>query len=137
MNFPHLKKGLPVFDQTVGALIEDLGQRGLYERVLVVAVGAFGCTPRITTGVGNPGGRDHWPHAFSALLAGGGIAPGQILGATDRYGERPSHRPVSPTDLLATIYSALGIDPHATVLDQLGRPMPILPDGQPIVELFS
>jgi hypothetical protein len=130
----------PYYDQTVTALIEDIHRRGLNRRVLVVATGEFGHTPRINyqvgtqTGVQQPG-RDHWPRAMSVLVSGGGLRMGQVVGATTAKGEDPKDRPLTPNDLWATIYRHLGIDPNHTFPDHTGRPMPILPFGEPIREL--
>lgn len=130
----------PPFDQAVSALIEDVYARGLDRKVMVVVTGEFGHTPRISyqkgtgTGVMQPG-RDHWPGAMSILVSGGGLRMGQVVGSTDRLGERPQDRPLSPDDLWATVYRHLGIDTEQTFLDRSGRPMPILPDGGPIREL--
>lgn len=136
-HFPAMKNHLlPVFDQLFSALIEDLWQRGLNERVIVMAIGEFGRTPRIFSD-GRPGGpgRGHWAQAFSAVVAGGGIRGGQVVGSTDAKGEAPRDRPVTPQDLLATLYANLGIDPHASVSDSEGRPLPILPNAKVIPEL--
>jgi hypothetical protein len=124
----------PFMDQGLSALIEDLHARGLDRRVLVVAVGEFGRTPRL---VQNSGliGRDHWPEAQSALVACGGLRTGQVVGATNSKGEFPSERPLSPKDLLATVYRHLGIDPSLTLRDFAGRPFPVLAEGEPIREL--
>jgi uncharacterized protein (DUF1501 family) len=141
---------LPVFDQAVSALIEDIYARGLDKRVLVVVTGEFGRTPRITreastgggvgsgaTGTVQPG-RDHWPAAFSMLWSGGGIQTGGVIGASDKRGETVASRPHTPGDFLATIYHHLGIDAaHATLEDFTGRPVPILREGRPIPELLG
>lgn len=146
--FDALKFRLPVFDQAVTALIEDLYDRGLDRRVLLVVTGEFGRTPRISyvassgggvasaaQGVVQPG-RDHWPNANSMLFAGGGIQTGQVIGATDSRGEEVIERRVGPGDFLATIYRHLGIDAQNISLPDLaGRPVPILREGQPIPEL--
>ncbi len=126
----------PLFDQTVSALIEDLGNRGLDEKVLLVVAGEFGRTPTIRNFDGVPG-RDHWGHAGCALVYGGGMQMGQVIGATNPKGERPSERPIVPQDLLATIYHFLGIDPHHMLVDPEGRPLPILPHGTTIPELLG
>jgi hypothetical protein len=132
----------PPFDQAVSALIEDLHSRGLDQRVLLVVTGEFGHTPRISyqkgtgTGVMQPG-RDHWPQAMSILVSGGGLRMGQVVGSTNRLGEIPHDRPLSPNDLWATVYRHLGIDTQQTFPDHSGRPLPILPDGEPIRELIS
>jgi uncharacterized protein (DUF1501 family) len=124
----------PFMDQAVSALIEDVYARGLDGKVLIVAAGEFGRTPRLTHAAGLIG-RDHWPDAMSALISGGGLRMGQVIGATNRRGEYPADRPLTPQDLLATIYRHLGIDPRAEFRDFSGRPIPILPEGEPIREL--
>ena len=131
-NFNALKKNLlPKFDQAVAALVADLHQRGLADRVLVMAMGEFGRTPRI-----NPGaGRDHWPGAMSVLYAGGGLRMGQVIGATDSRAEYPTSRPCTPGCILATMYQVLGIDIHHPFYDQAQRPLPVLNEGRAIEEL--
>lgn len=119
-----------VYDMAVTALIDDLHARGLNEKVLVLAWGEFGRTPRI-----NRGGRDHWPSSMSVLLAGGARGMGQVIGATNARGERPQDRPLHPNDVLATVYRHLGIDHHRAFVNPQGRPIPLLPDGEPIAEL--
>jgi hypothetical protein len=131
-NFQILKStNLPLFDRTVSALISDLHDRGLGKRVLVVCYGEFGRSPRVSNGAG----RDHWPGAMFALLAGGGLKMGQAIGSTDGRGEYPRTRPVGPQDLLVTIYHVLGIDYRQVFHDNSGRPIPILNEGKPIEEL--
>jgi Protein of unknown function (DUF1501) len=125
----------PFMDQALSALIEDVYARGLDRKVLVVAAGEFGRTPRLTH-AGGLIGRDHWPAAQSALVSGGGLRMGQVIGATNRRGESPAERPLTPKDLLATIYRHLGIDHRAEFRDLSGRPVPILPEGEPIRELI-
>ncbi|MGL4551059.1 MAG: DUF1501 domain-containing protein [Gemmataceae bacterium] len=126
----------PFMDEAVSALIEDLHVRGLDRRVMVVCVGEFGRTPRVVHhAASGVSGRDHWPQAYSALVAGGGIRGGQIVGATNARGEYPKERPLTPQDLLATAYRHLGIDPNHEFRDTLGRPIPVLPHGEPIREL--
>ena len=125
----------PFMDQALSALIEDVYARGLDRKVLIVAAGEFGRTPRLTHASGLIG-RDHWPDAQSALISGGGLRMGQVIGATNRRGEYPAERPLTPRDLLGTIYRHLGIDHRAEFRDQSGRPIPILPDGEPIRELI-
>jgi hypothetical protein len=132
---------LPRFDQAVTALVEDLYVRGLDKKVLLVVTGEFGRTPRINSAVGTETrvmqpGRDHWPNAMSVLVAGGGIRTGQVVGSTNSRGEHPQDRPLTPNDLWATIYRHLGIDPEISFPDHSGRPMPILPFGEPIAELL-
>jgi uncharacterized protein (DUF1501 family) len=141
--FEQMKKRCPNYDRAVTALIEDLHDRGLDRRVMVVVTGEFGRTPRISHAVGtltkvSQPGRDHWPYAMSILFAGGGIRGGQIIGATDRFGERPARRRLGVRDFLATLYRHLGINaPNVAVKDQTGRPIPILPEGEPIAELVA
>jgi hypothetical protein len=139
--FNDLGHRLPIYDRCVSALIEDLAARGLDEKVLLIVTGEFGRTPRITyeigsqTGVSQPG-RDHWPNAMSVLVAGGGLKLGQVVGSTTSKGENPKDRPLNPNDLWATMFRHLGIDyANTNFLDHRGRPMSILPNGQPIAEL--
>lgn len=135
--YDDLAVRLPIYDQAVTALIEDLYDRGLDKRVLLVVTGEFGRTPRIEntvgsqTGVKQPG-RDHWPQAMSLLVSGGGLRMGQVIGSTNSRGEHPKDCPLTPNDLWATVYQHLGIDPERTFPDYQGRPMPILPFGKPI-----
>lgn len=133
---------LPIYDQAVSALIEDVYQRGLDRRTLIVVTGEFGRTPRLESSVGSQTGvmqpgRDHWPQAMSMILAGGGMRTGQIVGSTDSKGERPADRPLKPEDLWATVYRHLDIDYHQSFPDLRGRPMPILAEGEPIKELLA
>lgn len=132
--FDIMRQRGPQFDQSVSALMEDLEDRGMHDEVLVVAVGEFGRTPRIHVHNGCPG-REHWGPAGCALVYGGGLASGQIVGSTNDKGEHPHERPLTYQSLLATIYHSLGIDPSHTFINQAGRPVPILPSGEPITEL--
>ena len=139
--FDDCKWRLPVYDQALTALIEDIYQRGLDRRVLIVATGEFGRTPKITTqrgtqtGVMQPG-RDHWPQAMSVLVSGGGMRTGQVIGATNEKGEHPVERLLTPNDLWASVYRHLGIDHQHTLYDLQSRPMQILPFGDPIREIL-
>ncbi|REJ90525.1 MAG: DUF1501 domain-containing protein [Planctomycetota bacterium] len=146
--FDALSFRAPYFDQAVSALIEDVYDRGLDKRVLVVVTGEFGRTPKISYVASSGGGvasgpagtvqpgRDHWPRAGSILFAGGGIQTGQVIGATDPRGEDPVSRRVGPHDFLATIYHHLGIDYANTAPENFaGRPVPIVTNGAPIAEL--
>lgn len=139
--FADLRVRLPIYDQAITALVEDIYQRGLDRKVMVIVTGEFGRTPRINsttgsqTGVMQPG-RDHWPQAMSMLVCGGGMRTGQVIGSTNPKGEHPQDRPLVPNDLWATMYRHLGVNPHAAFPDHNGRPMPILPDGQLIDELL-
>lgn len=133
--FEQMKIRLPVLDQVVSALIEDLYQRGLQNDVLLVVMGEMGRTPKLSNFQGQPG-REHWGRAMSVLLAGGGMRMGQVVGSTNERGEEPADRPVTPNDLQATWYRHLGIPTNTEFQDQLGRPVPIVPRGEPIRELF-
>jgi len=128
---------LPVLDHSISALIEDLYDRGLDQRVLFVFCGEFGRTPKIQyqDPSGRPG-RDHWSRAMSVFLAGGGLKMGQVIGATNSKAEEPIDRAMNSNCLLATIYKRFGINPSQTLPDRLGRPMAILPEGEAIRELF-
>jgi uncharacterized protein (DUF1501 family) len=122
-------------DPALSALIEDIYDRGLDKKIMVVACGEFGRTPRLNTNNGCLG-RDHWPGAMTALVSGGGLRMGQIVGATNSKAEYPTERPMSPQHLLATIYRHLGIDHRAALVDFFGRPIHILSEGEPIRELI-
>jgi hypothetical protein len=131
-NFQLVRDHGGKLDQGVSALIDDLDQRGLLERTTVVVWGEFGRTPRIN----GAAGRDHWPQVSCALLAGGGMRTGQVIGATNRLGEFAKERPVHMQEIIATIYHNLGIDPTATALvDPTGRPQHLVDFG-PIKELI-
>ncbi|MFM2094759.1 MAG: hypothetical protein RIS70_1883 [Planctomycetota bacterium] len=134
--FTIMRQRGPQFDQSVSALIEDLEQRGMRDEVLVVVAGEFGRTPRVHVHKGCPG-REHWGPAGCALVYGGGFAMGQVVGSTNSLGETPQDRPVTYQDLLATIYESLGIPLSQTFVNETGRPVPLLPAGQPIAELTS
>jgi uncharacterized protein (DUF1501 family) len=124
---------LPRWDQAYSALLQDLEDRGLSDNVMVVAWGEFGRTPKVNS----TGGRDHYPNVFSASVSGGGIQGGRVVGESDSKGAEPKERPVQPQDVLATMYRHLGIDVAKQYLDHGGRPVPVLPFGTPIDELFS
>jgi len=131
---------LPVFDQAIAALIDDLYQRGLDRKVMLIVSGEFGRTPRINPQKGTSSkvvqpGRDHYPAAMSVLVSGGGMPTGQVIGATTAKGERPKNRRLDPNDLLATVYRFLGIDYERMIPDASGRPVPLIPHGTPISEL--
>jgi hypothetical protein len=134
--FTDAKVRLPIYDQAITALVEDLHTRGLDKKVLLIVTGEFGRTPRITYDNGRPG-RDHWPSAMSVLVSGMGMRTGQVVGSTNAKGEHPKDRPLTPNDLWATMFQHLGIDyKHTAFLDHNGRPMPILENGEPIAELI-
>jgi uncharacterized protein (DUF1501 family) len=129
----NLRRRLPIYDQAFSALIEDLAERGLSERVLVVACGEFGRGYRIDANAG----RGHWCRAMHAVLSGGGIRTGQIIGSTTSNGAEPADRPLGPGDLLASIYRVLGIDHDTYLPDHQGRPTRLVEHGEPIRELFT
>ena len=142
-----LQKGyedyLPKVDAAVATLFEDLDDRGLLDTTLVLLCGEFGRTPRMNNG-GNGGaprsmgtpGRDHWGDAMFCLMGGGGVKGGQVIGSTDKLGQRPATRAVTPCNVHATIYQVLGIDPKINLLDPTGRPVAVLDDPTPIAELL-
>ena len=132
-NFSRLRFLLPVLDHGLAALATDLDERGMLDDVSIVVWGEFGRTPRVNTS----GGRDHWPAAGMALLAGGGMRGGQALGATDRTGSAVVSRPVHYQDVMATLYHNLRIDPaQTTLVDPAGRPQHLVDQGRPIAELL-
>jgi uncharacterized protein (DUF1501 family) len=134
--FECLKSILPQYDRSVYALLTDLHDRGLADDVAVVIWGEMGRTPRVGTQRGTVGGRDHWPQSGFALLAGGGFTTGQAVGATNDKGERPVGAPYTPQNVLATLYTHLGIDLQTTLPDHTGRPMYLLDDTSPIKEVL-
>ena len=137
-NFSQLRdRLLPNTDRAVPTLIDDLASRGLLDETLIVWMGEFGRSPRVinTAKFGN-NGRDHWPQCYTALFAGAGITPGAVYGSSDRIGAYPSTDPVTPDDLAATMFWALGIEPTTEFHDTLKRPLPIA-SGKPITALFS
>jgi hypothetical protein len=123
---------LPPTDAAFAALVEDLADRGLLDETLVVLMGEFGRTPRFNEW----GGRDHWPNCYSLVLAGGGIQPGGVYGASDRIGSTPTRDPVGPADLLATVYHLLGIEREQTLRDLEQRPLPLC-EGSPVPGLLA
>jgi hypothetical protein len=148
--FDALRFRAQAYDQAVSALIEDIHERGLAKRVLVVVTGEFGRTPKVnyqpSTGAGNASapagtkqpGRDHWARAFSNIWAGGGIETGRFIGATDRLGEDSIERICGAGDFLSTIYHHLGIDSSKITINNFnGRPTPIVDHGKPIPELLG
>jgi hypothetical protein len=121
----------PMFDQAYTALLDDLHERGLLETTLIVAMGEFGRTPQL-----NPrGGRDHWPGCWTILFAGAGVRGGQVIGSSDRTGSEPKDRPVTPAEVAASVYRALGIDPGTRLPGPDSQPMPLV-EAAPISELF-
>jgi len=135
--FGALRDRLPKWDQTVAALINDLDERGMLESTLVVALGEFGRTPKISTLTGQTQpGRDHWANAMSVLMAGGGTPGGTVVGATDRNGYSAIERVLSPENFVSTIYSKLGIDPNKILYTPQGRPTHLVSNPEPITELM-
>src|SRR5581483_7971493 len=136
--FPGLRKRLPTFEGTIAALIEDLEQRGLLDTTLVVALGEFGRTPKISTLPSGKGpGRDHWSNAMSVLFAGGRTPGGQVIGATDRNGYAAKDRVLSPENFASTVYRKLGINPDKILYTPAGRPTHLVSDPTPIAELMG
>lgn len=134
-----MKNVLPVLDNAVGSLVDDLHVRGMLDSTVVIVMGEFGRTPRMNT-TGVPGadpvpGRDHWGEVMSVLVAGGGFAGGRVIGSSNARGEVPKDRPVTPQDFLATLYRQLGIDPETKFVNRAGRPVSIGSTGQVITEL--
>ena len=139
--FQDARARLPVFDRAVAALVEDIYDRGLDKKVMLIVAGEFGRTPRINPQKGTSSkvvqpGRDHYPGAMSVLVAGGGMQTGQVVGSTTAKGVQPKDRKLDPNDLLATVYRHLGIDHQKMVPDNSGRPVPLIPYGEAIRELL-
>ncbi|MCA9075254.1 MAG: DUF1501 domain-containing protein [Planctomycetaceae bacterium] len=133
-NFGHLNRYLPTFDTGISALVEDIYARELDKDVTVVVWGEFGRTPKIN----DKAGRDHWAPVQAALLAGGGMRVGQVIGSTDKTAAYADDRPIDYRDILATVYHNLGINPHQFIRDINDRPVPIMPDSaRPIPELIT
>jgi arylsulfatase A-like enzyme len=126
---------MPGFDRAFYGLISDLDQRGLLDETLVVVLSEHGRTPKLSSA--NGGGRDHWAQAYTALFAGGGTARGKVVGKTDKIGGTVTDRPVSPKDLLATVYHLLGYDPETTLRDKTGRPQPLLSVGSVVRDILA
>jgi hypothetical protein len=135
-HYPRMRNELmPGFDRGFSGLIADLDQRGMLDETLVVVLSEHGRTPKVSKAKG--GGRDHWSQAYSALFAGGGVARGRVVGKTDAIGGTVVDRPVSPKDVLATIYHLLGYDPETTLTDRTGRPVPLVPNAQVIRDILG
>jgi Protein of unknown function (DUF1501) len=130
--FDSLDRKLPEFDQSVSALLTDMGERGTLDDTLVVVMGEFGRTPKLN----KDAGRDHWGQAGSLLFAGAGVKPGQVIGKTDKHGAYATQRPVSPADVCYTILDSLGIDPRKQLSTPDGRPLEVLDSGELVKELF-
>ncbi|QDU18949.1 DUF1501 domain-containing protein [Urbifossiella limnaea] len=133
-NFEILRTNeLPHFDQTFTALMEDLSASGLLDETLVVVMSEMGRTPRVNANAG----RDHWTFCYSVVFAGGGVRGGTVYGASDAHAAYVKDRPVTPADVCATIYQALGIDPDSTVPDRGGRPVSVGQNGRPIADILA
>ncbi len=126
---------LPGFDAAVSSLLTDLGERGLLDETLVLCLTEHGRTPKLSS-EDRGGGRDHWSRAYSVMLAGAGIRPGTVVGATNADGGFVQDRPTSPEDILATVYHLAGVDPESTIPDRLGRPVRIVNNGAVVGELL-
>ena len=131
-NFQQLKKQLPQIDRGIANMIQDLHDRGLADDVVTIMWGEFGRTPKINMNAG----RDHWSPVMGALIAGGGLKMGQAVGASTARGERPKDRPYTASQVLSTVYRAVGIDPAMTFTNGNGRPMYVLDDRAPVAELL-
>jgi hypothetical protein len=135
-HYPRMKNELlPGFDRAWAGLIADLDQRGLLDETLVMCLSEHGRTPKLQNVSG--GGRDHWSRVYSALFAGGGIARGKVVGRSDKHAGTVTERPVSPKDILATLYHLMGVDPHTMLTDRSGRPIPLVPDGSVVTEMLA
>jgi hypothetical protein len=133
LGFDSLRRGfLPRWDRAFAALLDDMKERGLLEKTLVLAWGEFGRTPRVNA----QAGRDHYPNVFSGVMFGGNVKGGRVIGSSDAHGAFPKDNPKTPQDVLATVYDHLGVDIHKQYLNRAGRPISVLPFGEPIKELF-
>jgi uncharacterized protein (DUF1501 family) len=131
--YSDLKKVFPETDAALATLLEDLHDRGLLDSTVVAWMGEFGRTPKMDSPTG---GRGHWPHCYSILLAGGGIRGGVVHGSSDKLSAFPRENPVPPEDILATLYRCLGIDPHTMIADPLGRPLALC-EGKALPALLA
>jgi hypothetical protein len=140
-NFAPLRDlHCPKLDSGLSALLEDMEQRGMLKETMVIAIGEFGRSPRLgvsTSGNGNaPDGRDHWPYCYTSLIAGAGIRRGALYGKSDATASSPAENPVHPIQILATVYHALGIDPHTIVYNHLNQPRELV-QAEPVTALFG
>lgn len=134
-HYPRMRQELcPGLDRALFGLISDLDQRGMLDETLVCVLSEHGRTPRINRATG--GGRDHWSNAYTCLFAGGGVPRGTVIGRTDKQGAEVAERPVSPKDVLATVYHLLGFDPDTQLTDRIGRPVPLV-NGHVVPELIA
>jgi hypothetical protein len=135
-HFPRLKNELlPGLDRALAGLVADLDARGLLDETLVLCLSEHGRTPKLQNVPG--GGRDHWSQVYSGIFAGGGVARGKVVGKSDRHAGAVADRPVSPKDILATLYHLMGIDPATTLVDRGGRPMPLVGGGTVVREMLA
>jgi uncharacterized protein (DUF1501 family) len=133
-NFTKLKgELLPQLDSAFSTLLDDLSDRGMLERTLVVVMGDFGRTPKIN---GAGAGRDHWNFCYSLVMAGGGVKAGYVHGASDKIGAKPSRNPVTPADVISTVYECLGVPHDLELRDRLQRPFTLVPWGSPIRDIL-
>ncbi len=132
-HYPRMKNELcPGFDMGMAGLLRDLDSRGMLEETLVVCLSEHGRTPKLQSGKG--GGRDHWSQCYSAVMAGGGVKPGAVVGKSDKIAGSVAERPISPKDVLATVYHLLGVDPETLLYDKTNRPFPLVPNSSVIRE---
>jgi hypothetical protein len=135
-HYPRMKNELlPGLDKAFYGLINDLDARGLLDETLVLCMSEHGRTPKLQNVRG--GGRDHWAQAYSCIFAGGGVARGRVVGKTDKQAGSVVERPVSPKDILATLYHLMGVDPQTQLIDRIGRPMPLVADGEVVMEMLG
>jgi hypothetical protein len=127
----------PGFDQTITALLDDLEQRGLLDETLVLCLTEHGRTPNAERRGDSVDGRGHWSEVYSILMAGAGVAKGRVIGASDARGAFPAERPITPKDILHTIYHLVGVDAQRMIPDRLGRPLPLVTEGAIIRELLA
>jgi hypothetical protein len=135
-HYPRMRNELlPGLDRALAGLLADLDARGLLDETLVLCLSEHGRTPKLQNV--NGGGRDHWSRVYSGLLAGAGIARGKVVGRSDKIADSVAERPVSPKDVLATLYHLLGIEPHTLLTDRTGRPVPLLQEGRVVPEVLA
>ena len=133
-NFKKLKgELLPQFDMAITSLVNDLTARGMLDRTLVAVLGDFGRTPKVNANAG----RDHWNFCYSLMMFGGGFKKGLVYGASDRIGSHPSLNPLTPADIISTMYQCLGVSHELEILDRLSRPQALCPWGNPVTELLA
>jgi arylsulfatase A-like enzyme len=126
---------LPGLDRAFAGLISDLDGRGMLDDTLVLCLSEHGRTPKLQNV--NGGGRDHWSQCYSGLMTGGGVTRGKVVGKSDKIGGTVAERPISPKDVLATVYHLLGIDHETTLTDRTGKPVPLVADASVIPEVLA